>query len=94
MKHKYSVEELKDMLLEAEDVELCKSNREWEAIRRRTEQFDIPMTAAERWEKYPPRHVVQAGYGEYEETVWGSEAWIMLFTPTLIFMFLVLVLAP
>ena len=93
MKHKYSVEELKEMLLEAEDVELCKSNREWEAIRRRTEQFDIPMTPAERWERYPPRHVMQAGYGDHEEIIMGNEVWIMLFTPTLIFIFLLL-LAP
>jgi len=89
MKHNYTVEELKELLYEAELDESIKRAEEWERIKNKTDkawkEADIPSTPAERFDKYPPNHVRHAlAIHDAEPPTYGAELLLdfgLLFIP-------------
>ncbi len=93
MKHKYTVEELKELLYEAELDERVERAKDWERIKRHSdkafEKANIPKTPL------PARHVRKAlAYDEYEGPTYDWTdylGFVGVFMPMFICMFILYV---
>ena len=94
MKHNYTVEELKELLYEAELDEGIKRAEDWNRIKKQSdkawERANVASTPTERFNRYPPSHVRKAlAIYDDEPPEYGAEVaydFALLFLPMFIAM--------